>query len=224
MKVAGKVAIVTGAGGAGVGGLGSPTSGRSRRTARRSSCPTSMAKAAERTAAGLVADGGKAIGVRCDVSSDDDIDAMVAPRSRPFGRYRHPRQTTQASRAASERDVHTQREDWRYIMDVNTIAPVRCSAAVRPVMRARGADASSISTSNGSQMEAGVQPCRSMRSMPSPAFSRRSRGGQHPSQRHRSRHDDSEDAAGAVQSLLARQTFAARAGPKISWRTAVPVL
>jgi NAD(P)-dependent dehydrogenase (short-subunit alcohol dehydrogenase family) len=48
------------------------------------------------------------------------------------------------------------REDWRYIMDVNTIAPVRCSAAVRPVMRARGGGLIVNQSSNGSQMEAGA--------------------------------------------------------------------
>ena len=85
MKLAGKVAIVTGAGGAGVGGLG--VTYVQALAAQGASVVVSDfdGEAAERVAAGIVADGGRAIGVRCDVTSDDDIDAMVRAALDAFG-------------------------------------------------------------------------------------------------------------------------------------------
>jgi NAD(P)-dependent dehydrogenase (short-subunit alcohol dehydrogenase family) len=155
MKLAGKVAIVTGAGGAGVGGLG--VTYVQALAANGASVVVSDldGDAAERTAAGLVADGGSAIGVRCDVSSDDDIDAMVRAAVDAFGGIDILVNNAGLARGKWNEMSTLSREDWRYIMDVNTIAPVRCSAAVRPVMRARGGGSIVNQSSNGSQMEAG---------------------------------------------------------------------
>lgn len=156
MKLAGKVAIVTGAGGAGVGGLG--VTYVQALAANGASVVVSDldGEAAERTAAGLVADGGNAIGVRCDVSSDDDIDAMVRATVDAFGGIDILVNNAGLARGKWNEMSTLSREDWRYIMDVNTIAPVRCSAAVRPVMRARGGGSIVNQSSNGSQMEAGA--------------------------------------------------------------------
>ncbi|MEO5839863.1 MAG: SDR family oxidoreductase [Acidimicrobiales bacterium] len=155
MKLAGKVAIVTGAGGAGVGGLG--VTYVQALAANGASVVVSDldGEAAERTAAALVADGGTAIGVRCDVSSDDDIDAMVSAAVAAFGGIDILVNNAGLARGKWNEMSTLSREDWRYIMDVNTIAPVRCSAAVRPVMAARGGGSIVNQSSNGSQMEAG---------------------------------------------------------------------
>jgi 3-oxoacyl-[acyl-carrier protein] reductase len=155
MKLTGKVAIVTGAGGAGVGGLG--VTYVQALAANGASVVVSDfdGEAAERTAAALVANGGTALGVRCDVTSDDDIDAMVQATVAAFGGIDILVNNAGLARGKWNEMSTLSREDWRYIMDVNTIAPVRCSAAVRPAMRARGGGVIVNQSSNGSQMEAG---------------------------------------------------------------------
>ena len=155
MKLAGKVAIITGAGGAGVGGLG--VTYVQALAAQGASVVVSDfdGEAAERVAAGIVADGGRAIGVRCDVTSDDDIDAMVRATLDAFGGIDILVNNAGLARGKWNEMSTLSREDWRYIMDVNTIAPVRCSAAVRPAMQARGGGCIVNQSSNGSQMEAG---------------------------------------------------------------------
>jgi 3-oxoacyl-[acyl-carrier protein] reductase len=156
MKLQGKVAIVTGAGGAGVGGLG--VTYVQALAAQGASVVVSDfdGEAAERTAAGLVADGDTAIGVRCDVTSDEDIAAMVRATIDAFGGIDILVNNAGLARGKWSEGATLGREDWRYIMDVNTIAPVLCSAAVRPSMRARGGGSIINQSSNGSQMEAGA--------------------------------------------------------------------
>lgn len=156
MKLAGKVAIVTGAGGAGVGGLG--VTYVQALAANGASVVVSDldGDAAQRTAADLVAGGGTAIGVRCDVASDDDIDAMVAATLDAFGGIDILVNNAGLARGKWNEMSTLARDDWRYIMDINTIAPVRCAAAVRAPMRARGGGVIVNQSSNGSQMEAGA--------------------------------------------------------------------
>jgi 3-oxoacyl-[acyl-carrier protein] reductase len=155
MRLAGKVAIVTGAGGAGVGGLG--VTYVQALAANGASVVVSDldGDAAARTAAALVAGGGTAIGVRCDVCSDDDIDAMVRAGVDAFGGIDILVNNAGLARGKWNEMSTLSREDWRTIMDVNTIAPVRCAAAVRATMRARGGGVIVNQSSNGSQMEAG---------------------------------------------------------------------
>jgi NAD(P)-dependent dehydrogenase (short-subunit alcohol dehydrogenase family) len=155
MKLAGKVAIVTGAGGAGVGGLG-VTYVRALAANGAAVVVSDLdGAAAERTAAALVADGGTAIGVQCDVTSDDDIDGMVRAAVDAFGGIDILVNNAGLARGKWNEGSTLGRDDWRYIMDVNTIAPVRCAAAVRPAMRARGGGCIVNQSSTGSQMEAG---------------------------------------------------------------------
>jgi 3-oxoacyl-[acyl-carrier protein] reductase len=155
MKLAGKVAIVTGAGGAGVGGLGVTYVQALAANGAWVVVSDVDGEAAERTAAGLVTDGGKAIGVRCDVSSDADIDAMVRAAVAAFGGIDILVNNAGLCRGKWNDMSTLSREDWRYIMDVNTIAPIRCAAAVRTAMVARGGGLIVNQSSNASQMEAG---------------------------------------------------------------------
>jgi NAD(P)-dependent dehydrogenase (short-subunit alcohol dehydrogenase family) len=156
MKLAGKVAIVTGAGGAGVGGLGVTYVHALAANGASVVVADIDAEAAARTAAGIVATGGAAIGVCCDVTSDDDIDAMVAAANDAFGGVDILVNNAGLARGKWNEMTTLGRDDWRVIMDVNTIAPVRCAAAVRPSMRARGGGCIVNQSSNGSQMEAGA--------------------------------------------------------------------
>jgi 3-oxoacyl-[acyl-carrier protein] reductase len=156
MKLAGKVAIVTGAGGAGVGGLGVTYVHALAANGASVVVSDVDGDAAARTAADIVAAGGTAIGVRCDVTSDDDIDAMVAAANQAFGGVDILVNNAGLARGKWNEMTTLGRDDWRFIMDVNTIAPVRCAAAVRSSMRARGGGCIVNQSSNGSQMEAGA--------------------------------------------------------------------
>ena len=156
MKLAGKVAIVTGAGGAGVGGLGVTYVQALAANGAAVVVSDLDGDAAERTAASLVDAGGTAIGVRCDVSSDDDIDALAAATIEAFGGIDILVNNAGLARGKWNDMSTLPRDDWRYIMDVNTIAPIRCAAAVRPAMRERGGGVIVNQSSNGSQMEAGA--------------------------------------------------------------------
>ena len=80
MRLEGKVAIVTGAGGAGVGGLGVVYARALAGEGAAVVVADIDGEAAVRTAEAIAATGARAIGVRCDVASGDDIDAMVRPR------------------------------------------------------------------------------------------------------------------------------------------------
>jgi NAD(P)-dependent dehydrogenase (short-subunit alcohol dehydrogenase family) len=156
MKLAGKVAIVTGAGGAGVGGLGVTYVHALAANGASVVVSDVDGDAAARTAADIVAGGGSAIGVRCDVTSDDDIDVMVAAAIDAFGGVDILVNNAGLARGRWNEMSTLGRDDWRFIMDVNTIAPVRCAAAVRASMRARGGGCIVNQSSNGSQMEAGA--------------------------------------------------------------------
>lgn len=156
MKLAGKVAVVTGAGGAGVGGLGVTYVHALAAHGAAVVVSDVDGDAAARTAAAIEAEGGRAIGVRCDVTSDDDIDAMVRAAVDAFGGVDILVNNAGLARGKWNEMSTLGRDDWRLIMDVNTIAPIRCAAAVRPVMRARGGGCIVNQSSNGSQMEAGA--------------------------------------------------------------------
>ena len=156
MKLAGRVAIVTGAGGAGVGGLGVTYVQALAANGASVVVADLDGEAAGRVAAGIVADGGRAIGVRCDVTSDDDIAATVQAAVDAFGGVDILVNNAGLARGKWNDSTTLGRDDWRSIMDVNTISPVRFAAAVRPAMRARGGGVIVNQSSNGSQMEAGA--------------------------------------------------------------------
>ncbi|MCU0274309.1 MAG: SDR family oxidoreductase [Acidimicrobiales bacterium] len=155
-RLVGKVAIVTGAGGAGVGGLG-VTYVRALAAEGASVVVSDLdGEAAANVAASLVADGGSAIGVRCDVTSDEDIDATVRAAVDAFGGVDILVNNAGLARGKWNESTTLAREDWRLIMDVNTIAAVRFAAAVQPVMAARGGGVIVNQSSDASVMEAGA--------------------------------------------------------------------
>ena len=156
MSLEGKVAIVTGAGGAGVGGLG-VTYAKALAAAGAAVVVADIdGTAASGVAAGLVRDGARAIGVGCDVTVDDDIDAMVRAACDAFEGV-----DILVNNAGLARDKWNEgstlgTDDWLHILAVNTVAPVACARACRPVMRARGGGAIVNQSSSGAFMEAGA--------------------------------------------------------------------
>ena len=156
MLLAGKVAIVTGAGGAGVGGLG-VTYARALAAEGAAVVVADIdGTAAARVADELVRDGARAIGVGCDVTVDDDIDAMVRAACDAFEGVDILVNNAGLARGKWNEGATLATADWLHILAVNTVAPVACARACRPVMRARGGGAIVNQSSSGAYMESGA--------------------------------------------------------------------
>ena len=129
----GRVAIVTG-GGRGLG----------------QAYAVALAKEGASIAAGDVIDtqktvdlitqqGGRAIGVRCDVTVPEQVGAMVAETVGAFGKI-----DILINNAASVVDLHhglfleIDEDEWDRVMRVNTRGPFTCAKAVVPEMRKNG--------------------------------------------------------------------------------------
>jgi 3-oxoacyl-[acyl-carrier protein] reductase len=156
MLLAGKVAIVTGSGGAGVGGLGVTYVQALAAEGAAVVVADVDAEAATRVAAELVRDGARAIGVGCDVTVDDDIDAMVRAACDAFEGVDILVNNAGLARGKWNDGATLGTPDWLHILAVNTVAPVACARACRSVMRARGGGAIVNQSSSGAYMEAGA--------------------------------------------------------------------
>jgi 3-oxoacyl-[acyl-carrier protein] reductase len=156
MKLEGKVAIVTGAGGAGVGGLGVTYAHALAVEGAAVAVADIDGDAADRTARDLCANGGRAIAVRCDVTSDDDIDAMVRATTDSLGGVDILVNNAGLARGRWGEASTLAADDWMLILAVNTVAPVRCAAACRAPMRSRGGGVIVNQSSSGAFMESGA--------------------------------------------------------------------
>src|SRR5262245_27855104 len=141
MLLTGKVAIVTGAGGAGVGGLGVTYATALAAEGAAVVVADIDGAAAARVADDLVRDGARALGVACDVTVDDDIDAMVRSACDEFGGVDILVNNAGLARGQWNEGATLATAEWLHILAVNTVAPVACARACRPVMRARGGGA-----------------------------------------------------------------------------------
>jgi NAD(P)-dependent dehydrogenase (short-subunit alcohol dehydrogenase family) len=133
-KLDGRVAIVTG----GASGIGLEFS---RRLARDGAAVViaDLAGAAE-AAAAFEADGLKAIGVRADVASEDDVAAAVDAASSAFGGLDILVNNAALFSALTPGPFSAISPDqWRKVMDINVMGPFLTARAAAPAMRRRGA-------------------------------------------------------------------------------------
>ena len=156
MLLEGKVAIVTGAGGAGVGGLGVTYAQALAAEGAAVVVADIDGAAAKRVAGELARDGARAIGVGCDVTVDDDIDAMVRTACNEFEGVDILVNNAGLARGKWGEGSTLATTDWLQILAVNTVAPIACARACRPVMRARGGGAIVNQSSSGAYMESGA--------------------------------------------------------------------
>jgi 3-oxoacyl-[acyl-carrier protein] reductase len=156
MELAGKVAIVTGAGGAGVGGLGVTYATALAAEGAAVVVADLDGEAAAHVAEELVRDGARAIGVTCDVTIDDEIDAMVRAACDAFEGVDILVNNAGLARGKWNDGATLATDDWHHILAVNTVAPIACARACRPVMRARGGGVIVNQSSSGAYMEAGA--------------------------------------------------------------------
>ena len=156
MRLEGKVAIVTGAGGAGVGGLGVVYAQALAGEGAAVVVSDIDGEAAVRTAESIASTGAQAIGVRCDVTSGDDIEAMVQAALDAFGGVDILVNNAGLARGKWSDALPLSQDEWLEILAVNTVAPIMCAKACAESMRSRGGGVIVNQSSNGALMDAGA--------------------------------------------------------------------
>jgi NAD(P)-dependent dehydrogenase (short-subunit alcohol dehydrogenase family) len=104
----------------------------------------------------LSASGASASAVACDVTRDDDVEAMVAAARRALGGVDILVNNAGLARGRWNETSTLSTEDWLHILAVNTVAPIACARACRPVMRERGGGVIVNQSSSGARVEAGA--------------------------------------------------------------------
>jgi NAD(P)-dependent dehydrogenase (short-subunit alcohol dehydrogenase family) len=156
MELEGKIAIVTGAGGAGVGGLGVVYAEALAEAGAAVVVSDIDGDAAVRVANDLVSRGHRAIGVGTDVASEPEVIAMVAASVDAFGGVDILVNNAGLARGKWSEGLELGAEDWMRILAVNTLAPLLCARACRASMVARGGGVIVNQTSNAAYGEYGA--------------------------------------------------------------------
>lgn len=133
-KLAGKVVLITGAG----GGLGAECAQVLAQQGAQIVVVDIVIEGAVAVANTIVAQGGQAIALQADVSSEDEVKSMVAHAVERFGRidvlYNNAAILTPAQRAL-DRDICNMDVDaWDRAMAVNLRGAMLCSKHVIPIM------------------------------------------------------------------------------------------
>ncbi|MDE0603395.1 MAG: SDR family oxidoreductase [bacterium] len=156
MRLEGKIAIVTGAGGAGVGGLGVVYARALASEGAAVVVSDIDGEAAVHTAESIASTGAQAIGVRCDVTSDEDINAMVKTADDAFGGVDILVNNAGLARGKWSEALVLSADEWMEILAVNTVAPIMCAKACAESMRSRGGGVVVNQSSNGALIDAGA--------------------------------------------------------------------
>lgn len=155
-ELAGKVAIVTGAGGAGPGGLG-VVYARALASAGAAVVVNDLDDTAARAVADeLVAEGHRAIGVGADVADEAAVVSMVDAAVAEFGGVDICVNNAGLARGKWSEGLELGADDWMRIFAVNTLAPLLCARACRPHMVARGGGVVINQASSAAYMEVGA--------------------------------------------------------------------
>jgi NAD(P)-dependent dehydrogenase (short-subunit alcohol dehydrogenase family) len=124
--------VITGAG----SGIGAATAKRLAAEGASVAVVDVRGESAEAVAAEINANGGKAIAVRCDVSSEPDVEAMVAATVAAFGGVSGL--FANAGTAGAGWIHETSLEAWRRVIDVNLTGAFLCAKHVLPQLFDRG--------------------------------------------------------------------------------------
>jgi 3-oxoacyl-[acyl-carrier protein] reductase len=157
MRLDGRIAIVTG----GSRGIGRATS---IALAREGACVVVVGRSRDTCAevvAGIAADGGTAIAIQADVSSEADVAAMVGATMRRFKRI-DILVNNAAVNLPYRAVVDLTLDEWNRIVATNLTGSFLCCKAVLPAMIAQGyGKIINMSSRGGRQGEAGRSPYRS---------------------------------------------------------------
>jgi NAD(P)-dependent dehydrogenase (short-subunit alcohol dehydrogenase family) len=113
-------------------------------------------KAAQAVADELVASGGQAIGCRVDVTSDEDVRAMVDLAQRTYGGVDILVNNAGLARGRWSLGIELSTEEWKQILAVNVVGAVVCARACREAMVSRGGGVVVNITSMGAYRESGA--------------------------------------------------------------------
>ena len=138
MEFEGKVALITGAGGAGPGGLGVDYAHALAAEGAAIVVTDIDGEAAARVAASLTGKGYRAIGVKMDVTDEPSVIAGVEEAIRSFGGVDILINNAGLCRGKWSGGLALSAEDWNLIFAVNAVAPLVCARACRETMKARG--------------------------------------------------------------------------------------
>lgn len=133
MRLKGKTAIVTGAG----SGIGKALAARLAQDG--ADIVVADLRNHDEAAAEIAKTGARALGVRADVSSEADVARMTEEAIRAFGRI-----DILVNNAAMFSVIHVQpfegisAQEWKRVMEVNTLGVFLCCRAVVPHMRKQG--------------------------------------------------------------------------------------
>jgi len=132
----GKVALVTGA----ASGLGLATAKAFAESGASVALADWNADAAERAADELIAQGHKAIAIRCDVADDAEVEAMVGETVEVFGRLDVAYNNAGVQNVLAE-TADTTREDYDRVMGINLRGEWSCMKFELQQMRKQGSGA-----------------------------------------------------------------------------------
>jgi NAD(P)-dependent dehydrogenase (short-subunit alcohol dehydrogenase family) len=139
-RLAGKVAVVTGAGSSGPGvGNGKAVSILFAREGAKVVCADAVADRAEETVAAIAAEGGVATACAVDVTERDDCVRMVATAVERYGRLDVLHNNVGILSLQGIREVTE--EDWNRMLSVNLTSMVLTTQAALPHLEAAGGGA-----------------------------------------------------------------------------------
>jgi len=127
-RLGGRVAVVTGAG----RGIGQSVAERLAADGAAVAVVDLDDAAARSVADGIVAAGGRALAVRCDVTSPDAVKAMAATVAATFGGIDILVNNAGILRSTKVMDMTA--EEWHLVVDANLTSTFLCSQAVQPWM------------------------------------------------------------------------------------------
>lgn len=133
-RVAGKVAIVTGA----AQGIGRATAELFAREGAHVVLADRDGVAGDTVTLGIRATDGEATFVRCDISSESDVAALVAKAREVYGRVDI---LVNDAAAFVLKGIDATREEWDRVLGVNVIGTAMCSRYAAEAMRATGGGA-----------------------------------------------------------------------------------
>ena len=150
-RLAGKVAIVTGAGSSGPGwGNGKATAVLFAREGARVLCVDRVAAAAEETAAVVAGEGGEAVEHVADVTVPDQVDATVAAATAHWGRLDVLHNNVGIGWPKGLLDIGL--DDWERVMRINVTAMfLTCRAAVPALLAGGGGAIVNVSSLSGAR-------------------------------------------------------------------------
>jgi NAD(P)-dependent dehydrogenase (short-subunit alcohol dehydrogenase family) len=138
-RLEGKVAIVAGAGSIGPGwGNGKATATVFAREGARVVCADRNLEAAEETASIIAGEGGEAFAIRTDVTSEDDLAALVAATLKAYGRIDVLDNNVGIAEVGSVVDLPL--ETWERVFRVNLTGCFLAMKHVIPVMQRQFAE------------------------------------------------------------------------------------